>query len=251
MARKKELDTFAGRMAHLAAEAGLKKGERTRRQLKLAAAQCLETTPVGQLNMDQVAAEAGVSRPTIYQYFRSIDEIVTEVLGEFRKMTLETLSQAAGGDTVEESIFLTHYAYVLHYANNAALMERVRELMSVAPDMLLERQRINALWTRRILTRIRASMESESAESEQALELRIHCLGSMVDDVLREAFVVRNPAFALACKDAKAFAQELTAIWQRVLLPVARQDDGAHMHARSRASKVRRKPVRVDDVSEA
>ncbi|WP_233838422.1 TetR/AcrR family transcriptional regulator [Paraburkholderia sp. ZP32-5] len=241
MARKKELDTFAGRMAHLAAEAGLKKGERTRRQLKVAAAQCLETTPVGQLNMDQVAAEAGVSRPTIYQYFRSIDEIVTEVLGEFRTMTLETLSQAAGGDTVEESIFLTHYAYVLHYANNAALMERVRELMSIAPDMLLERQRINALWTRRILTRIRAS--TECAESEQALELRIHCLGSMVDDVLREAFVVRNPAFALACKDAKAFAQELTAIWQRVLLPVAHQGGDA----RARVGKARSKRPRDPD----
>jgi len=42
----------------------------------------------------------------------------------------------------------------------------------------------------------------------------------MVDDVLREAFVVGNPALALACKDAKAFARELTAIWQRVLLPL-------------------------------
>ena|GEM_PF-5989532 len=55
------------------------------------------------------------------------------------------------------------------------LMERVRELMSIALEMLLERQRINALRTRRILTRIRAS--AECVESERALELRIHCLG--------------------------------------------------------------------------
>jgi AcrR family transcriptional regulator len=238
MASEKQMRTFVGRMTHLAGEEGLKKGERTRRQLKLAAAQCLETTQVAQLNMDQVAAEAGVSRPTIYQYFKSVDELVTDVLGDFRKMTLATLSDARGGDTVEESIFLTHYAYVLHYAHNAALMERVRELMTLEPAMLLERQRINAAWTRRILARVLADRDDDAPEA--ALELRIHCLGSMVDDVLREAFVVQNPAFALARDDAKAFAQELTAIWCGVLLPG---------HAAGEMKRASRKRTRANAVS--
>ncbi|MGC7404271.1 TetR/AcrR family transcriptional regulator [Pandoraea pneumonica] len=208
-------------MAVLAEESGLKKGERTRRQLKLAAARCLESTTLAQLSMDQVAAEAGVSRPTIYLYFRSVDELVRDVLGDFRQMTLDTLAQARTAERVEDSIFLTNCAYVAHYASNAALMERMRELMSVAPEMVLERQRINSLWTRRILSRVLGAGGgvNTGGVGEAALELRIHCLGSMVDDVLREAYVVRNPAFAKASEDTEAFALELTAIWQRVLLP--------------------------------
>lgn len=216
MARQKQIETFVDRMALSADESGLKKGERTRRQLKLAAARCLETSTVAELGMDQVAAEAGVSRPTIYLYFRSVDDLVREVLGDFRKLTLERLAQARSTGSVEENIYLTNVAYVEHYAHNAALMERVRELMSKEPDMLLERQRVNALWTRRILSRVLSAGAADI--DEHALELRIHCLGSMVDDVLREAFVVRNPAFILARTDSEAFARELTAIWERALL---------------------------------
>ncbi|WP_167387503.1 TetR/AcrR family transcriptional regulator [Paraburkholderia susongensis] len=210
------METFVGRMARLAEEPGLKKGERTRRQLKLAAAQCLETSTLGELGMDQIAAIAGVSRPTIYLYFRSVDDLTREVLSDFREMTLDVLAQARVSSNVEESIHQTNVAYVEHYARNSALMERVRELMSKDPEILLDRQRVNSLWTRKILSRVKKAGTSDV--TEQALELRIHCLGSMVDDVLREAFVVRNPAFALANVDSEAFAHELTAIWKRVLL---------------------------------
>jgi AcrR family transcriptional regulator len=222
MASEKQAESFVERLAALAAAKDVKKGERTRRQLKLAAARCLESTSLPLLGMDQVASEAGVSRPTIYLYFSSIDELVGEVLNDFRQMTLDTLAEPRRGETLADSIFRTHYAYVLHYARNAALMERVRELMSSSPELVKDRQRINSQWTRRVLSKV-LSAGRENIDKE-ALHLRIYCLGSMVDDVLREAYVVGNPAFDLASKDAEGFAKELTAIWTRVLLPLQSGD---------------------------
>ena len=39
----------------------------------------------------------------------------------------------------------------------------------------------------------------------------------MIDDVLREIFVIRNPDLVHAARDLDALALELSAIWHKVL----------------------------------
>ncbi|CEJ11859.1 Bacterial regulatory proteins, tetR family [bacterium YEK0313] len=203
--------------------ADLRKGERTRRQVRHATARCLEQTPFALLSMDQIAGAAGVSRAALYQYFRSKEDAVRDVLTDFHDRTIAFPKGATQSVSAFDAIYRTNRYYIDYFARNAVLMERVRELRDAVPELLRERQRINASWARRILANVRR--QGPLIASQAAIELRIVCLECMVDDVLREAFVIGNPALAKAREDPDAFAREITAIWYRAIYPLG--SDGA------------------------
>ncbi|MBN8942871.1 MAG: TetR/AcrR family transcriptional regulator [Rhizobiales bacterium] len=200
---------------------GLRKGERTRRLARYATARCLEQATFAQLSMDQIAVEAGVSRAAIYQYFRSKEDAVRDVMTDFHDRTIAFPRTATQSLTPFDAIYRTNRYYIDYFARNAVLMERVRELRDALPELLRERQRINASWAQRILANV--MRQGPLIASQAAIELRIVCLECMVDDVLREAFVIGNPALATARDDPNAFAREITAIWYRAIYPT--QDD--------------------------
>jgi AcrR family transcriptional regulator len=62
-------------------------------------------------SMDDIAAEAGISKPTLYQYFPSKDELFTAMMSQERDHMLESFEYPSTSGMVAEL-----YAFSWHYA---------------------------------------------------------------------------------------------------------------------------------------
>ena len=73
----------------------------------------------------------------------------------------------------------------------------------------------NRRWAERVLAH--AVQHRPSPLDPARLKLRIFAMECMVDDILREIFVIRNPDIIAAAADREALIQELSAIWFKAL----------------------------------
>src|SRR5258708_38544363 len=62
------------------------------------------------LNMDELAEEVGISKPTLYQYFNSKDELVAQAMVRMLEKTEEQLSALADKSPLDQ---LEHFLRVL------------------------------------------------------------------------------------------------------------------------------------------
>jgi AcrR family transcriptional regulator len=93
--------------------------ERERRLLDAALKIFSEKGFVG-ASMDDIAAEAGLTKPTLYQYFSSKDELFTAMMSQERDHMLESFEYPTASGMVAEL-----YAFSWHYAD-----------IALRPDML-------------------------------------------------------------------------------------------------------------------
>ena len=198
-----------------ASESGLRKGERTRRRIVWASAVALEQASFAQLSMDRIAEIAAVSRAALYQYVASKEEAVRLVLLALQDLTLAMPSGGAVGRSPLEAIIVTNRYYIDYFEKNAVFMERVRELRETLPELIADKQRVNRRWAERVLAH--AVQHRPSPLDPARLKLRIFAMECMVDDILREIFVIRNPDIIAAAADREALIQELSAIWFKAL----------------------------------
>ena len=203
--------SFIDLLADEAADASLRKGERTRRRVLWATAAALADTSFAQLNMDQIAQAADVSRAALYQYVGSKEDAVRTVLTDFQSRTIAIPLQATRGATPRETILRTNRYYIDYFAKNAAFMERVRELHAVMPELIQEKQRVNRAWAERVARN--AARHGASDLPPETLRLRAYLLECLIDDTLREIFVIGNPDMTEAARDLDVLAEELTRIW--------------------------------------
>lgn len=93
---------------------------RTRKDLLAAASRLMKQGRVP--NMDEVAAEALVSRPTAYRYFRSIDTLLNEAaVDEAVDVSTRALSQSQSLDPEERLLEAEAAMHQSSYANEAQL----------------------------------------------------------------------------------------------------------------------------------
>jgi AcrR family transcriptional regulator len=207
--------SFIDLLAEEAADPVLRKGERTRRRVLWATAAALAETSFAQLNMDQIAQAADVSRAALYQYVGSKEDAVRTVLTDFQSRTIAIPLEATRGANPRETILRTNRYYIDYFAKNAAFMERVRELHTVMPELIQEKQRVNRAWAERV---VRNAVRHGAADlPADTLRLRAYLLECLIDDALREIFVIGNPDIAEAARDLDLLAEELTRIWYLTL----------------------------------
>jgi AcrR family transcriptional regulator len=197
------------------AEPDLRKGERTRRRVLWATAVALAETSFAQLNMDLIAQAAEVSRAALYQYVGSKEEAVRTVLTDFQSRTLAIPLAAMRTANLAETILRTNRYYIDYFANNAAFMERVRELHQIMPELTAEKQRVNREWADRL---VRSATRRGAADLlPERLRIRAFLMECMIDDVLREIFVIANPDLREAARDLDLLAEEITRVWLKAL----------------------------------
>lgn len=207
--------SFIDLLAAEAAAPGLRKGERTRRRVLWATAAELAATSFAQLNMDQIAQAADVSRAALYQYVGSKEDAVRTVLTDFQSRTIAIPAAVIRAATPLETILRTNRYYIDFFAKNAPFMERIRELHAILPELTVEKQRVNREWAARLVRN--ALRHGEGAASATRLRLRAHLLECMIDDVLREMFVIGNPDIRGEAADLDVLSEELTRIWHKTL----------------------------------
>jgi AcrR family transcriptional regulator len=193
----------------------LTKGERTRATIRWATVATLEKNGYGSFSLDTVAIEAGVSRPTIYQYYSNKRDCVLDVLTEFLNVVFQFVDRGNKSDQgLMNSVIQTNRDYIAFYRENATLVERVRELRQDIPELIEIQQDINRKWAQRLAKNI---TRNSSLSSKQAL-FTAYALESMIDDFLREMFVLKNPHLAALGLSDDALATSLSEVWVRASL---------------------------------
>jgi AcrR family transcriptional regulator len=86
-----------------------------RERLRDAAARCIARDGLAATTVASVAAEAGVSRPTVYRYFEDRDELVRDALNgaaeDLRRTVLDRIRPlATAGDMVVEAVVVAAFA---------------------------------------------------------------------------------------------------------------------------------------------
>ena len=84
-------------------------------------------------SMDEIAADAGISKPTLYQYFPSKDELFTAMMSSERDHMLATFEHSTDADMVGEL-----YAFSWHYAETVLRPD----MLSLARLIIAEAQRL-------------------------------------------------------------------------------------------------------------
>lgn len=70
--------------------------QRTKKALRRALFELLETCDYDSITISALAREAGVDRKTFYTHYRSIDDLVDEILLEQARLIVQELGSARG-----------------------------------------------------------------------------------------------------------------------------------------------------------
>jgi len=113
-------------------------GDEPRDRIYEAALRCFDRTGIGKATMDGVAREAGVSRPTVYYYFSTKDDLLQEVVARQAATMLaeirHKLTRVHGVDRIVEAVYLgvcaslsNQYVRLLVDGETAGLTGRLME----------------------------------------------------------------------------------------------------------------------------
>ena len=211
---------FADRLDSLAAQPGMRKGERTRALLKAAAAQLLERGGYRDLRVTDVNERAGVSNALFYLYFPNKDKITEEVMTEFVDVLFSHTPRDRIPNNVEEAIYRANLDYVLRFAANPGLM---RCLLQFGDEMAefekLWRER-NDAWVEKTVRRLGREPDLTPKSADEIWSTTA-ALGMMMDGMLRLIYVEREPRtrehMRSIAPDEPALALFLTRLWVRTL----------------------------------
>jgi AcrR family transcriptional regulator len=211
--------SFASQLAQRWKEPKLRKGERSRRAIKAAAAALLETSGYAELRVHDIVQRADVSNALFYVHYTNKQQLTYEILSEFLQ-SLRPLGRDIHLQTGPEAIFASHYTYVHQFRANAGLMRCLLQFGDEVEAFSDLWRAFNDSWMERVIRSFRK--DADVAVPDRA-ELLVTCasLGMMVDGLLRAAFVERYRRLeedaSTIVGDGLELALVLTRIWVRTL----------------------------------
>ena len=205
---------FADELAARAATRPMRKGERTQALLRWATVVVLEERRPAEVSIELITERAGVSRAAFYQYFDSGLAVIRDVLLEFQRSLISRMDAVPRGPDAYASIIATHRMYVPYYAVNAALIEAIRELHGSMPELYAEKDAVNEVWAQRIAA---SAARARRTRVTPRLLLEVYALQSMVDDLLRQIYVLGNRNIILLAPDQESLIITISDLWHRAL----------------------------------
>lgn len=192
----------------------LRKSERTRLDLLVAAANFLGENSLDALTVATICAKAGVAHGTFYLYFKDRNALTGDLLGRFVDYLQIQMRASArqGADPVRN----TTAAYYRLFRDNAGLMKCLVVGIDAFPEARTAFQRLNNEWARTV---VRALQKNPAAAppTDDELMRRAYALGGMVDQYLTALFVTEDPWLAAISQDTDAVINTLTTLWTKGL----------------------------------
>jgi len=75
------------------------------------------------LTISNIAKDTGIGKSTVYEYFKSKDDMITDALSMLMKKNLETIMDVEGFDTMDfESAFKSHLTKLFELAENKEMV---------------------------------------------------------------------------------------------------------------------------------
>ena len=205
------------------ADANLRKGQRTRARLLVAAAQLLEQHGYDALAIADVCEHAGITRTALYKHFPHKQALMLALLTDFQDfLTTALAGEAPAARNKEDAVLAANLAYVRLFRANAPIIHAVQEARRALDAAERLQFDMNEVWARKVAlgveqrqvqargTRSRATASPEALATAYALE-------AMADGFLTELYLRRNPNLEALDLSEEQVASVLTRAWLGVL----------------------------------
>jgi AcrR family transcriptional regulator len=207
-----------GFAAHLrlGAEA-LRKGERTRTGIAVAACECLDEGALADLTIEAICARAGISHGTFYIYFKNRNALVADVLFRFVDF-VQGKMRAASHHAPEGAVRATTATYTHIFEANLGLMKCLLHHPGEFPEAGLAFQKLNREWLETVVAVREQALRKEGRSVDRAeLMRRAYALGGMVDQYLNGLLIEKDPNMAAFSQDRVALVETFSFLWERGL----------------------------------
>lgn len=189
---------------------------RRRAAIKAAVSAVLERVGYRAMKIADVAAEAEIANGLFYHYFSDLKVATCEVLSDFIDELSERVEALPRTADRFEIVYRPTLLWAQAYEAHPGLMRCLFQVADEVPEFEQLWLKANDAWTRRIARSV--AREFPDAGMSERVSLSIaYALGSMIDGLLNEIYVHRNPELRRLLKTPAHAAELLSAIWYRAL----------------------------------
>lgn len=211
------------------------KARRTRAAILDAAGQLFAADGYHATSVADVAATAGVSLGTVYQYFRDRSELVTALVQEAVLAPLRAAAspgpwRAAAG---RDGLYRVLHAFVAGYARTAAIAGVWEEGAHLEPRLAALRRTVARRFTVAVARELRRAGAAGLVDATLDPALTARALTGMVERFCYTTYVFDPPAEGPPSPDAAA--RLLTVLWATAVRLRAGEHAGEHAGARAGA----------------
>ena len=194
------------------------RGERARARLKQAALVVLENVGYHKMRIADVTGEAGVAAGLFYHYFDDLKQLTVEVMEDFvaHSLHIDDIERNVSRGDWYGRMFAHNRLVASTYAERPGLTRCLLQLADEdeAFSQLLRKNFIHQLsW----LVKQMPKLFPEAALGEQQALIVVYALSGMGETLLRDYYVVREPALVAAALSVDDMAELLTVMFYRGL----------------------------------
>lgn len=192
------------------------RAQKRRGLIKQAVAAVLERTGYRAMKVTDVAAEAGIAVGLFYHYFPDLCAATCEVLTDLVDELSARLDELPKTEDRYQAVYRPTLLWAQTYEQHPGLMRCLVQVADEVPEFEALWLKTNDAWTRRIARSIARQFPSAALGERMSLSIA-YALGSMIDGLLNEIYVHRNPELGKLLKTPAHSAELLAAIWYRAL----------------------------------
>lgn len=184
--------------------------------IKQAVAAVLERVGYRAMKVTDVAAEAGIAVGLFYHYFPDLCAATCEVLTDLVDDLSARLDDLPKPEDRYQAVYRPTLLWAQTYEQHPGLMRCLVQVADEVPEFEALWLKTNDAWTRRIARSIARQFPSAALGERMSMSIA-YALGSMIDGLLNEIYVHRNPELGKLLKTPAHSAELLAAIWYRAL----------------------------------
>ncbi|MFH7041652.1 TetR/AcrR family transcriptional regulator [Paucibacter sp. JuS9] len=192
------------------------RAQRRRVLIKAAVSAVLERVGYRAMKVTDVAAEAGIATGLFYHYFPDLRTATCEVLSDFIDQLSARVDALPRTADRFEIVYRPTLLWAEAYEQHAGLMRCLFQVADEVPEFEALWFKTNDAWTRRIARSLVREFPDAGMSDRVSLSLA-YALGSMIDGLLNEIYVHRNPELRKLLKTPAHAAELLSAIWYRAV----------------------------------
>lgn len=203
--------------SQIARTPALTKGEKSRATLLAATCVVLDTHDFSEMRVADICAAAKVSHGLFYHYFDDKGAATRQVVRDLLKQSFNRYQSIHRATDPYLSIFEATLFYVSFFEANLGLL---RALLSRAPELAeldADVAKYNHLWNQRMAKAIVSPFGGRSIQDKDRV-LASYALGGMIDELLRQLWIVRNPNIRFGARDPVKLAETIAILWFRAAL---------------------------------
>ena len=196
---------------------GLRKGERTRAAIAVAACDCLAEMPLADLTIEAICERAGISHGTFYIYFKNRNVLVADVLFRFVDFVQGNMRAASRG-AAKGAVRAATAAYTHVFEANLGLMKCLLHHPGEFPEAGEAFQKLNREWLESVVAVREHELRKAGRPVDRAeLMRRAYALGGMVDQYLNGLLIEKDPNMAAFSGDRETLIETFSFLWERGL----------------------------------